>query len=308
MKKLLKTTLLIAAVAVLTVSCTKRENDDSNVPSNGRTYVEFSSNIVSMDPIGKAIGETWGENDDIGIYMFEEASLNVVENTENVPYTTVSGGQTGQFSPKGRVIFFPDNGSKVRFMAYYPYTSAVSSNIYKVNVSNQAVQSNIDLLYSFDKEAAYDKKTPNKKVPLTFDHKLTKVIVNVKAGTGLEDADLDNLDIHFFGLNTNVDFDLIDGSFSNYSGDANIIPASIDPKQGYHKGYEAILLPTTEIPATGKIIFDLSNGSLFSWNFNRALNSGSKYTFNVTINRSGIVVEATINDWDHIAEDDIIAE
>ena len=309
MKKnfLLLATMLIATVVMLS-SC--RNYDELNMDSEKKEEVKFTSNIATVNAPLRVTGNTWEKDDAIGIYMFEEATTNVVEGMANVEYTTQSEGETGSFTPAGKIIYFPDNGNKVRFMSYHPYKTEVTTdgNVYKADVSNQTKQTAIDLLYSFNKTALFDKTVANKTVPLVFDHQLTKVYVNVKAGAGLTNDDLENIEIHFAGLSTKADFNLIDGSLSSYSTVTDITPLSITAKDDYKVSYEAIVLPEENAPTTAQIVFDLKNGDLFTWNFNTPLVAATKYTYNVTVNRSGIVVEATINEWKNGGESNINAE
>jgi len=308
MEKFLLAVIVIIA-AVVFVTC--NQDDDENTDSESRKEVIFSSNIVKVTPTitTRMVGNEWQSGDAIGIYMFEEASTNVVEDMKNIKYTTKTNGESGTFDAGDVTIFFPDNGDKVRFMSYYPHTESIVDETYKVNVFDQTSQSAIDLLYSFHQELKYDKKTPDKKVPLVFDHMLTKINIHVKSGEGLKNSDLDNIEIHFKGFETEADFDLVTGLLSNGTNISDITPVGISPKVDYVVSYEAIIIPTDN-PSTAKIVFDLKNGSgtegedgyigsdVFTWNFTQdELVKGTEYTFNVTVKRSGIVVEAKINDW-----------
>ena len=306
----MKSIFLAAALIVSAiVSCTR----DSVICVHEKAEVKFSSNIINTKPQARAVDDIWSPTDSIGVYMYSENATNIVEGKANIQYVTENGGNIGDFKAKGEVIYFPDNWDKVRFMAYYPYMPEVSTDyVYKVDVSNQLNQPAIDLLYSFDTDAVYDKSAINKKVSLVFDHKLTKIIVNVKAGTGVVNTDLDNLTISISELNTKANFNLENGTLSDYSNVAKITPLATIPQNDYAKGFEAIILPETSIP-NAEIVFNLNNGdpensSLYTWKFDNVLNAATKYTYNVTINRSGIVVEATINDWINGGENDINAE
>ena len=212
MRKILLLSLTVLATVLAFISCEREKtiaHDDVNVE------VMFTSNIVSVNPATKMGGNTWAINDLIGIYMFEDASTTVVEGIENITYKATTASNPGSFVPQTTTIYFPDNGSDVRFMSYYPYTAAIVSNIYEVDVSNQSNLSNIDLLYSFKTDAKYNKKTVDKKVPLVFEHKLSNIIVNVKAGEGLLNSDLEDIEISFAGLNTKADFNLLSGLLLN---------------------------------------------------------------------------------------------
>ena len=303
------------ASAAAIVSCNEDRDIDVDVPSHSETEVIFSSNIITMNTHTKASGTTWDPSDAIGVFMYEENDVNIVENKSNIQYVTELGGKDGSFKAESTVIYFPDNGDKVRFMAYYPYRSDIANDVYEVNVATQSSQPAIDLLYSFNKDAKYDKTTPDKKVPLVFDHQLTKIYVNVKAGDGLTNDDLQKIKISFAGLNTEADFNLVSGLLSNQSAPAEIIPKSLLANETFAASFEAIVIPSVEVP-NAQIVFDLKNGDagegiendIFTWKFNNTLAKSTKYTYNVTVSRSGIVVEATINDWIDTEDSDIIAE
>jgi len=315
MKKYRYATLaaLFALASTVIVSCNRK--DDLQSPENPRTEVKFSSNIIKMDTHTRASGSAWDAADAIGVYMFAENEAVAVENKRNVEYVTESGGETGQFKAKSTEIYFPDNGDKVRFMGYYPYQSSVPAEVYAVNVSDQSSQPSIDLLYSFDADAKYDKKTPDKKVPLVFDHQLTKIYVNVKAGEGLSADALQTISVSFLGMNTQANFSLVNGTLSGQTAPAEITARPLFAKDGFAASFEAIVLPAQETSGA-QIKFDLQNGDtetdvqsdVYIWSFIHALDKSTKYTYNVTINRTGIVVEATINDWTATDEQDVSAE
>ena len=308
---LLAITLFASVVAMISCTCDK----SIDVFPGDRTEVKFSSNIIIIGTYTKATGTIWEPFDTIGISMYGENDVNVVENKDNIKYVTELGGNTGDFKPAGSVIYFPDNGNKVRFMAYYPYTAGITDNTYNVNVASQSSQQAIDLLYSFDKSAKYDKTVTDNKVPLVFDHQLTKIYINVKAGEGLSNDDLQDIEVSFLGLNTKADFNLLNGNLTNQSTPAEINTLSFTTKEGYVASFEAIVLPVETTPIA-KIKFDLKNGDVelgtdsdvYTWDFDSALDKSTKYTYNVLINRSGIVVVATVNDWIATEDNEISAE
>ena len=302
----MKKFLLFSAIAIFSsvvfISCKKGDDDNS---LDAKREVRFSSNIVKLEqPKSRAAGEEWEANDSIGIFMLNETTLEIVEFKSNIKYVTDQAGKTGNFTAAGEVIYFPDNGEKVRFMSYYPYKSDITDT-YNVNVLTQTNQAAIDLLYSFDGDAVYDKTSEGKKVKLNFEHQLSKVNIHVKNGDDLPESFLDNLTIQLTKLNTTATFDLTTGLLS-----ATTNPDAIDTKEvlaisEYEKGYVAIILP--ENPAAdASMVFNINNGNgaeikddIFTWIFTEDIEfeKGKEYTFLVTIKRSGIVVETSIKDW-----------
>ena len=311
----MKTYFLFLGTALVLTLMSCNRNDNINHFNKEKSEVKFTSGIIPKSSATRATDNTWDKNDEIGVYMLEKELTTVVDEMGNVQYITELGGSTGTFKASGKVIYFPDNGEEVRFMAYYPYKSDVISNgnIYKVDVTNQSSQAKIDLLYSFKTDAVFEKTTSEKVVPLAFNHMLTKLIVNIKAGEGLESDDLAGIKIHFEGLNSTADFNLFDGSLSNHAGSVDIVPLTGVAQGEYTANFESILIPTDGIP-DARIVFDLDNGDedldsdVFAWSFDKELLKSTKHKYNVTINRTGIEVKATINDWLNGGEDDIIAE
>ena len=296
--------LVVAAIATTLSLTSCSQDDDVKVPAD-KGAVKFSSNITDLNPALRAAGNSWDKDDAIGVYMLESASTNVVNGMENIEYSTSTNGANGTFTATDAVIYFPFNGDKVRFMSYYPYNEDVvtNGNLYPVNVAIQDPQSKIDLLYAFNESADFDNTNANP-IPLVFKHQLTKVIINVKAGSGLTDADLQTLTVHFSGLNTQADFGLFTGNLGTPGTIANIVPVTTSTADGYVVSYEAIILPMASAPLGSKIVFDLNEdeeiieSKIFTWSFNGdELKSSTKYTYNVTINRTGVELSATINDW-----------
>ena len=313
MKKILLLSAITFISAITVTSCNK--NEETIIPEDTRKEVKFTSNIVVNHAMTRMAGDRWNKNDAIGIFMFNETLTAIVEEKINIKYSTQSEGKIGDFEADSETIYFPDNGNKVQFMSYYPHTTSLDYNIYKVDVSNQTNQSSIDLLHSFQ-FTLYDKATPEP-VKLIFDHALTKININVKPGNGLDASDLKDIVVAFEGLNRKANFNLLSGQLTNLSDVNTIIPLKVPVVNGYVHSYEAIVIPTVNL-SNALIRIDLQNGDasrninsdIFSWKYqvNASLSKGTEYTYNITVNRSGLIVEAEINEWIDGGEDNIIAE
>ena len=309
-KNVLMTAALLIAGVVSFMSCCEHEIvcPNQNPINPEGTAIQFSSNIVKMDSPTRATGNVWEKDDAIGVYMIAKESVTVVNEMSNVKYETKTGGLSGDFVAASKVIYFPDNGTEVRFMSYYPYTTAdLVDDVYKVNVSDQTSQAKIDLLYSFHAAASYEKTASENVIPLKFDHQLTNVLINIKSGIGLAAGDLEDIAVHFSGVNTTADFDLMTGLLSNLGDVDDVSPNVTITAPDYTISYESIILPMPTVPENAKIVFSMANGDVFEWEFNKALDASTQYIYNVTINRTGIEVEATINNWIDGGEDEVDA-
>ena len=287
MKKIV-TFFALALLAGVMVSC---NNENSPMAQDEKVAVQFTGGInVST----RAAGVAWADGDKIGIFMTaakETLSANSIkEGVDNVAYET-NGGIS--FSPisGGKTIYYPIDGD-VDFYAYYPQTTV---NDYKValNVADQSKQEAIDFMYA--KTTGCNKAIPQ--VELKFSHQLSWLVLNVQAGYGLTEDDLENLKVTIEDQNTTATFNLVDGTISDEGNPNNITMKTVEAG----KVYEAILLPTTS--KTRKIVFDLNTGydAPFVWTMESDLKGGNRYNYTtVKLTRTSVDIMGTIESWNEV--------
>ena len=287
MKKIV-TFFALALLAGVMVSC---NNENSPMAQDEKVAVQFTGGInVST----RAAGVAWADGDKIGIFMTaakETLSANSIkEGVDNVAYET-NGGIS--FSPisGGKTIYYPIDGD-VDFYAYYPQTTV---NAYKValNVADQSKQEAIDFMYA--KTTGCNKAIPQ--VELKFSHQLSWLVLNVQAGNGLTEDDLENLKVTIEDQNTTATFNLVDGTISDEGNPNNITMKTVEAG----KVYEAILLPTTS--KTRKIVFDLNTGydAPFVWTMESDLKGGNRYNYTtVKLTRTSVDIMGTIESWNEV--------
>ena len=287
MKKIV-TFFALALLASVMVSC---NNENSPMAQDEKVAVQSTGGInVST----RAAGVAWADGDKIGIFMTaakETLSANSIkEGVDNVAYET-NGGIS--FSPisGGKTIYYPIDGD-VDFYAYYPQTTV---NDYKValNVADQSKQEAIDFMYA--KTTGCNKAIPQ--VELKFSHQLSWLVLNVQAGNGLTEDDLENLKVTIEDQNTTATFNLVDGTISDEGNPNNITMKTVEAG----KIYEAILLPTTS--KTRKIVFDLNTGydAPFVWTMESDLKGGNRYNYTtVKLTRTSVDIMGTIESWNEV--------
>ena len=204
------------------------------------------------------------------------------ETNGGISFSPISGGKT---------IYYPIDGD-VDFYAYYPQTTV---NDYKValNVADQSKQEAIDFMYA--KTTGCNKAIPQ--VELKFSHQLSWLVLNVQAGNGLTEVDLENLKVTIEDQNTTATFNLVDGTISDEGNPNNITMKTVEAG----KIYEAILLPTTS--KTRKIVFDLNTGyaAPFVWTMESALKGGNRYNYTtVKLTRTSVDIMGTIESWNEV--------
>lgn len=297
MKDTIKKYIVWSAAAMMFAACSGNEGEITG--TDERVPVEFSAFVGVTET--RAIDQSWSPTDAIGIYMVNKGAelkeANISERAANIRYV-VNTGQANGFTADGTTIYYPMDGSAVDFYAYYPQgTDAVKKDatsgnyVYALNVATQTNQEALDFMYSSNVKNC--SKT-NKAAGLSFYHQLCKVILTVKPGAGVSESDLAGLTVKVNGQNTTATFDLTAGKLETDAAKSADITFY---KQADKYIYEAILLPSTDASRTFE--FDLNNNydPPFTWNMNKELAGGSKYTYTVKLNRSGVEVTGDIQPW-----------
>lgn len=299
--KSMKNYLIPAIAALALAACNNNENEPVD-RTDGSVPIEFRASVGVTET--RAIDQTWSQADAIGIFMVKAGESfvpeHISEGAENIRYVVDATSAPGAFKPDGTTIYYPMDDSKVDFYAYCPQRSVTNEEItthylYAINVTTQADQEALDLLYSNDVKG---KKKTDKTAALNFKHQLCKVILTVEPGAGVSANDMSRLMVKVNAQNTTATFDLTAGTLKADATDPDNITLF---KQADAYIYEAILLPDAVNSRTFE--FDLNNGhdAPFTWQMEKALTAGNKYTYTVKLNRTGVEVTGEIKAWDEQA-------
>lgn len=286
-------TTMLAAMAL--TACSSEET--INEGPNDRVALQVTSGIQT-----RAIGSNWQKDDAIGIYMCEPGSTSVTEYAENKRYTTADGNST--FSATAdQTIYFPVIDVDVDFIAYYPQQT-LTDGLMTINMSSQTNLPKIDLMTA--KVQSSESKKYNKNQPyvaFNFSHKLTKLELNIAAGTGLTDENLEGLTVEITNQRTKASYAPLfeRPSLNSDKTQAVTFNTAVDGKTA-----EAILLPNSAdfnpIITGRQLVFTLkATGDKFYWAIpdTKEFKAGDRNIYNITINRSGVQVTATIEDWNN---------
>lgn len=120
------------------------------------------------------------------------------------------------FTATSNKLFFPHDGAKVDFVAYYPYNANVSAGIYPVNIKDQTKEANIDLMYADNVKNVNASSSAN---VLNFKHQLARIKFTIKSTDG---KSLTGLTATLNNMSTTADFKLATGEFANLSATADV--------------------------------------------------------------------------------------
>lgn len=253
----------------------------------------YKSEDIELDAIEvAAVGTdyTWDGGASIGIFMFDSEEQTLL--VPNSRYRTVKGdGAFAPFSPDQTIYFPVDASQAVDFAAYHPYDADQTGTGIVVEASNQFNQKSLDYMTA-DMLAGRDKTNPA--LPFEFRHRMTRITLNVIAGTGLTAADMKDIAVSITGQYVSGTLDITTGVITT-SGDA-VEVAMKTSSDG--KIAEATLIPS--VGTSGRqLVFRLAGGDTYYHNLSadKSFGAGEHIHYDVRISRVGISVSAKIIDW-----------
>jgi hypothetical protein len=274
--------ILTTLFILVFVSCRNKEED---------FFTDTNSKKCSflLDTQKAELSSYWSTENIIGITAYMSDSDELYLNNANRQYKSNAGGT---FDPvtEGDKIPHPIEGNYVDFIAYYPYKADVETT-YAIYLSEQSNQKQLDVLYSNN---ATNITNTSGNVKFTFNHILSKIVINTIPSGSLDNNDLHDMNITINNISNEGTLYLLDGRIEHSHQ-----KSSIKMKTAANgSSSEAIVFPgsTSEISFT----VELTNGNIYSANFHQQqqLVSGHIHTYNITITQTGISLSPLeIEDW-----------
>ena len=278
-----------SAVALATLLLTACQNDEETMQTDTRVALQVTSGIQT-----RAYDATWEANDEIGIFGFTQGDA-PTQAYSNVRYVTKS--DNGRFTPDGTTIYLPVDDSYLDFVAYYPHTTSLTADgIYAVDVTDQSIQKDIDLMAAGKQRA----DRVNAKVNFNFKHKLSKIVFNFTAGVGMDESELAGMKVQLTNQQTLATFDVTQPDGEVVVGTNTPATLTLNTTDDGMSS-EGIVLPSANFDGMTLHLALVDGGSFFNWDLNNSsankFEAGKKYVYDITVNRTGLSVTATITDW-----------
>lgn len=296
MKKSIMKVLYICSMFFLFYSC-EQENEIKTTETPKDGIATFHATISKT----RTTGNNWDKEDSIGIYALtggDSIPGGIFDEKANIKYETKDG--SGFFTAVDTDIMLPSGGT-YDFVAYYPYQSDMTNNIYQIDISNQANQGDIDLLYSDNaKEHTYTNPNAN----LKFNHMLSMVTLNISAGDDV--TSLVNATVEIRNTSTMGTFNLSSKEISITKDSIATITPNINCTKE-KATVSAILLPGQEFSET-TVVITIAGKDLEWTPQQKLLLSGKNYLYNIKVTTQGTLETdaAEIIDWDNeTVEEDI---
>ena len=298
--------------------------------------------------VTRAYDSTWDNGDQIGVFATTAGTTEITTSgatqiNGNIPYSIATGGETWvnsansylTFSAVDKNIYLPADGSNIDVYAYYPYDENVSStNPLSISIpaaqdaENQTAVKACDVLTAKQLSSVSPVNIDNTTAQLLFNHVLSKVLIKIKLGTGVNLSDIQNKvnSVVLTGQPTSATLAPLASTpeltISTESSTIKTITPKLivsgDPEYesydatGTIHAYRALLMPNNDTtnPAsastvvTGEganphlITFSVGDNNVpYHYPITYALRSGYQTTFTITFGASGIRVDAAIQPW-----------
>lgn len=293
-------TFLFALVVLITAGCKGGGDQSPKVES----LLTINSEISPL----RAYDSSWENGDEIGVYAFtaganlSETSLN--PGSANVKFIT---NGSGAFRSSGRTIRI-EQSKNLDVIAYYPYSENVGADFkIALDVSDQSNPSALDLLYAKSNAPV---NVLNPQASLTFDHKLSQLVVTLVTpeGTVLMDT------------RVTLDGSVVKGTFDISTGELSLgsfksaLSAKKLSENGGSASFSYLLLPGQSME--GKTFTFTFNGRRYSHVITAdqsvMMQGGYRYTYPFTVTSTGevklILDGAIIDKIEDGGEDDVIGE
>ncbi|WP_300700348.1 fimbrillin family protein [Bacteroides sp.] len=274
----------ILGSVLLTASVSACVNEDMT-SSGDKVAVQISASTA----LTRAVGNTWGQNDVIGISMLKADNSDVIASYSNYNYVTTDGNSNFTPATSSQIMYFPVDGSNVSFKAYYPYSSKLPADmIAPLSVKDQSALADLDFMTA-EHLAGTSKDDPN--VKLHFYHRLAKVMIDLT--TEDNSISLEGCKLSVKGLKTTGSYDIMNEKLTaDAKSEADI---SILIRNG--KG-EGIFLPRE---AGSGVTFQVTsaNGGVYTATLKDDVpfKGGYKHTLHIKLTKTPVVISATIEEW-----------
>lgn len=296
----MKTRIILSAFAVLALLSGCNSDDKQQMSSqndDGRVPILLSAGTETRASQGLQ-NTQFRKNQTLDVQITSQDNM-----TGYDQLTYFASDNTGTLQPlKGVFPYYPTNGAAVDIRAIYPTGYMNSNNFAVTKISQTSPEAYMasDLMFA-KVEGVTSQSTA---VPLVFQHKMTKICVNL---TGEGGVTLTNSTVKLLGVKTEITFNPLTGAVDYNDALASSAGDILMTTNGA-QGCAAIIVPQKK--NSGFLLeIVLRNNDVLHYKTVQDIifESGKVYTFNVTVIESNISVETAITPWETATdvEDDL---
>jgi len=279
-----KNILALALLPALTILATACSNDDAQTADN-RVPIVLSANTLTVSETRTA-ADTALNN----AYLVNGKAVRVrVSNTGVGSYTdyTYTAGANGVLEAPAAPPYYPIDNTNIDIVAYCPSFAGSTFTIESDQTNNDNYVAS-DLLFA--SKTNIEKTTST--VPLQFEHKMAKIVVEVLADTPSGVTTINNITLH--KVRPTVSFNTNTGNVSSAEGDIISVKLVKNGNEGAAAGAAAI--PGQTIG--GNLLTIETNLGTATYSVDsKTFMAGKVYKMRITVTRAQVGTTTQITNW-----------
>lgn len=290
-KAFLQTACTLTAVLLLAAACTQDElsGGKGETLPEGKYPMTFATTVEGVTATRATTDNSWAGGEEVAVQ---------VGTANPKKYTASTEGKLS--AATGETPFYWESTRDINVSAWYPY-SATKPTTFSVQ-ADQSGQSGTDGYQESDLiYAASQKVTYSGSKELKFNHLPVKVVVNLKAGTGVTANEVTSASV------TIINQSLTSGAITDgtntadwsvaqvTSGDVGITPKVITCPADCQKSVQALLVPR-QMKGVSFIKVTAGGNDYYYTPTNETdanLQAGQQYTYTITVTKNGLTVTAS---------------
>jgi hypothetical protein len=317
----------LAAICISFAACSSSE-DTPNVVNNGKTPIAFSSNLNMAATVTSRATAAFTDATQLALKISgTKNNDNTTAKASTTTATTVAGQTTVSFSAAQMRywddFYGHDAQLTVTGLAKPGLTTTGISTIGDTqalavsNTQTTTTYTNEDIVFSnnIQNDGTDNRMTYSGGAfstgDLVFKHALSKITINLKSGNGFSGSKFAGTPtVTLNGFTNAGTLTVLSGAIAPSTDAAtvkDINPQEITKLTGYEHSYQALVIPNSRdfsTKGTEHAITIVVDGNTYYVPLSGiaptgtlALVSNNNYTVNITINKTGVVVTASLTDW-----------
>lgn len=308
----MKKYILFASAVVALAACSSNEE----IEQFGKCEINLSSTLLVQTRAAQGIqSQQFDSGESMNVFINEHTTGSAsVSYDPTLKYKTTDTGALTTTETQ----YFPQNGNGVDIFAVYPFglTTDVTDEAVEFSVnSNQSTDENYkasDLMVGAPASNPVARTASS--IALQFKHCLSKININISAGAGVSENDLQGATVTIYTVTNDATFNVQTGLVTAVESQGQVASPfvslgalTVTEDEG-PIGMSGIIIPQ-EIPAGSRFIMISTTNGQTTTNYAYSLptnenvikfEAGKAYTYNITVKKSGLTVNGTsITDWDN---------
>lgn len=289
------------ACAALTALSSCSSDDQSFDPNE----IRITTNVGGIEATTRAAANILSTNfsedvDNVNIYITEHAvSPTISYGTSGLLTATAKSGNVLELSSKQ---YYPSTGNGVDVWGVYPISIKKDATTFSVQTdqSNEVDYKASDFLFA---TGVTDHKKAAGEIKLQFEHQLSKVIVKLQAGNGVEESALTGADVKIVNTKPKASFTALSQTGpATISATGDVADITIGKWLG--SDIAAIIVPQTVSKGDALFKVNLTNGGKYTYLIPNEVSDNdvtfsakTVVTYTLTLTTAGIDVKSEIKDW-----------